>query len=722
MRTTLATLCLLLALAPSSGAARAADDGHDRMVDLLAELAAHRPLRTAAESQVEQFAGRLFELRRALSDAQRLAVRRALGRAQLNNGQPLEALDSFEQMLREIRVLSAAQALPVAQSANFWLGVTRMRLAELDNCKPDGPPERCRFPITTTWSPGTEDWARGATEHLETALHLSRPASELGLAARWLLELAHAVLGTPAEGLGATVRLDPELFSATVPGVPRLADAADELGVAAPGLAGGALLEDLDGDGWLDLVVSTADLEGQLRVYRNESGRFADVTEESGLLGITGGHNLLQADYDGDGDLDVLVLRGSWRAGGSAPNSLLRNDGDFRFRDVTFAAGFGSDVQPTPTGAWADYDGDGDLDLFVASDAEASAGIASHLYRNEGGRFTDVATSAGLQLVAAATGAVWGDVDDDGWPDLFVAVHGGDNRLFRNQREGTFRDIAAAAGVTTPQDAQAAWFWDADGDGSQDLLVSSSRATGLPAPDIWYWYADRLGLPHAAEPLALYLGDGAGRFRDAGPAWEVARVTLSLGGGYGDVDNDGHLDFYLTAGYPSYESLVPDLLFRNVAGASFADATYTAGVGDLRRGSAAAFGDIDNDGDQDLFVKRGGLLPDDRAASSLFQNPGGRGHWLAIELRGTGANRFAVGARVQAHVREPSGRERILTRWVGSGAGPLRVHLGLGAATSVERLEVRWPGSERSQSFRELAADTRLLVVEGEAGPRTAVR
>lgn len=729
MRKLVPILTLVVALGSSgvsvTPAAATSADSHARMVELLARLAEREPIRAATAQQTDSLKTRLFQLRRSVSDVQRLGIRHALGRAMLSHGDYYDALENFDQMLRETRVLSASQSLPVALTANFWKGATQMRLAEEANCKDPGL-AACRFPFSRRWEARLDDWPRQATASMEAVLHLARTGSELGLAAGWLSHLLHTATGAAPQGIGGRVELPAGAFATNVAGVPRLADAADALGLAIPSLAGGLVVDDLDGDGWLDLVVSSADLRSQIRTYRNESGRFVEVTEESGLVGITGGHNLVQADYDNDGDLDILVLRGGWLgSGGSLPNSLLRNDGAFNFVDVAFDAGIAEHVFPSPVGAWSDYDADGDLDLFLGNDADAVTGFSSQLLRNDAGVFVDVSLAAGVDLAARVQGATWGDVDRDGWPDLFVSVFSGENRLYRNRRDGTFEDRTSEAGLGGTDSSGTTWFWDANGDGHQDLLVNASRLTSGGGPDIWYWYADLLGVPHPADKTRLYLGASNGTFREAAAEWGVDRVSLATGGNFGDLDNDGRLDFYLTTGYPAYEALVPDLLYRNTGG-TFVDATYTAGVGELRRGAAVAFVDFDNDGDQDLLVKRGGLLPDDRIADSMYQNPGVGGRWLSVELRGREANRYGVGAEVRVRAAGPDGRHWDLTRWVGPGgsfgSGSLRIHFGLADAVEVDRVTVRWPGSGREQTLREVPIDARILVTEGDPRPLTLQR
>jgi len=189
-----------------------------------------------------------------------------------------------------------------------------------------------------------------------------------------------------------------------------------------------------------------------------------------------------------------------------------------------------------------------------------------------------------------------------------------------------------------------------------------------------------------------------------------------MGANFGDFNNDGYLDFYLGTGYPAYEGLMPNLLYRNEGGRHFADVTTAAEVGHLQKGHGVAFFDFDHDGDQDIFVELGGAFAGDAYSNALFENPGTGNGWIVVQLVGGDSNRSAIGARIRAQIAE-AGRRRSVFRWVNSGgsfgASPLRQHIGLGSASVIERLEIRWPGTAAAQEFTDVRPGQHILVREG---------
>ncbi len=693
------TVSLALGQDPSAASPdAAASSGHQRMLDLLAEIQE----RSASENL---YTGADF---RARERSQLEILATGGSRAAQARYHSLAGEDELRLGHNEAAVGHLLEAFELADEgsvrAAFRLAVAYLRLAEARNCLAHRDPASCILPIRAGGIHKDQDPARRAIKYFEETLR--RQSNHI--AARWLLNLAYMTVGEHPHGVPHQHLIPPDRFESE-DDLPRFRDIAPRLGLNTVSLSGGAIADDFDGDGWLDLVVSDWNPGGQLRYFRNGGdGSFAERTEEAGLRGVHGGLNLIQADYDNDGDLDIYALRGAWlERAGRHPNSLLRNDGRGRFRDVTFAAGLGAGHFPTQTAAWGDFDSDGLLDLYVGNE-----GFPSQLFHNQGdGTFSDVAEAAGVTNGEIAKGAVWGDFNGDDRPDLYVSNFGAPNLLYRNDGDGTFTDVAREAGVNYPLKSFPAWFWDFDNDGSLDLFVSGYERRVEDVAAIY------MGLPSMeTEPDSLYRGDGSGAFRDVGFEVGLPEASQPMGSNFGDFDNDGYLDFYLGTGYPEYEGLMPNLLFRNVGGKRFDDVTAAARVGHLQKGHGVAFADFDHDGDQDLFVELGGAYAGDLYPNALFENPGFGNRWLVVQLVGTASNASAIGARIRAVVWD-NGQERSVYRWVNSGgsfgANPLRQHIGLGRAESVAELEIHWPRTGQTQAFRDVGANQYIVVRQG---------
>ena len=602
-------------------------------------------------------------------------------------------------------------------SVRFYLGMAWLRLAENENCCARNAPESCILPLRdAALHTGAPEGATKAMPWFEAVIANTPAGDYWRLSSVWLLNLAHMALGQWPDGVPAAHRLPASTFASATP-FPAFPNVAGRVGLDTFGMLGGVIADDFDGDHDLDLMVSLWSAAGQLRYLRNDGdGRFTDRTDAAGLRGITSGINLIQADYDDDGDLDAFVSRGAWLYdGGRHPNSLLQNQGDGTFLDVTFAAGLGEVHYPTSTADWGDVDGDGDLDLYVGNEASPKIASPCQLFRNEGdGTFFDVAERAGVTNLGYTKGVAFGDYDDDGKLDLYVSNLHEPNRLYRNAGNGRFVDMAPKLGMHEPIESFGAWFWDVDNDGALDLFCAA-YSTGIG--DI---AAHHLGVarPHP-ERMRLWRGDGKGGFTEVGKAYGLDVPALTMGANFGDLDNDGFLDVHLGTGDPYYYSLMPNLVFRNDGGKRFVDVTMAGGFGHLQKGHGCAFADLDGDGDLDLFSIQGGAYPGDAAHDALYENPGFGNHWLCVLAEGRDSNRSAIGARIRA-VFDEDGVERSVWRDVGSGgcfgANPLRQHLGLGKATALKRLEIRWPKSGKVQTLRDLPIDCTIRVVEGQDG------
>ncbi|MDP7019851.1 MAG: CRTAC1 family protein [Pirellulaceae bacterium] len=635
----------------------------------------------------------------------RAAIGGQLLRQKGRTDEAIQEMEAAAELLPRVR-----EALPPGVESRFLLelAVSHLRRGENENCVHCESREGCLLPIR---GGGVHDRPRGsqmAAKYL--AQLLEKSPDDLGGA--WLMNIAHMTLGSYPSGVPEQFRIPPERFQSEAES-PEFVNVAAEAGIDTLNLSGGSIVDDFDNDGWLDIVTSTWDTAGQIRYFRNVGdGTFSDQTAQANLVGIFGGLNLLQADYDNDGDVDVLVLRGAWLGkAGQHPNSLLRNDGG-RFTDVTFAAGLADESHPTQTAAWSDYDLDGDLDLYVGNEQSAC-----QLFENQGdGRFVDVAASARVLNRRYTKGVVWGDFDNDRRPDLYVSNLDSSNRLYRNLGDGTFRDVAEELGVEKPQAGFPTWFWDFNNDGALDLLAMSYDAK---VGDV---AANYLGRVENSEPDRLYRGDGEGGFTEVAAATGLTMATMPMGSNFGDINYDGFPDFYLGTGRPNYRAFVPNMLYLNQAGERFVDITTAANVGHLQKGHGVAFADFDHDGDQDIFIQMGGALPGDAFHNALFENPGFGNRWIVIRLEGVQSNRSAIGARIRVDFVE-AGKNRSVFKWVGSGgsfgANPLRQEIGLGRAERIDKLEVYWPMTDTRQVFENLPVNQALVIVEGRGTPES---
>jgi hypothetical protein len=290
--------------------------------------------------------------------------------------------------------------------------------------------------------------------------------------------------------------------------------------------------------------------------------------------------------------------------------------------------------------------------------------------------------------------------------------------LLHSESDGSggrrFRDVTEAAGVAEPIQSFPTWFFDYDNDGWLDLFVSGYRAgTGDVAREY-------LGLAHQSEVPRLYRNNRDGTFANVTAAARVDRIMYTMGSNYGDLDNDGFQDFYVGTGDPDFRAVMPNRMFRNAGGQFFQDVTTSGGFGHIQKGHGVAFGDIDNDGDQDLYMVVGGAYPGDAFQNALFLNPGHRNAWLTIQLEGVQSNRAGIGARVTVTVETPNGEREIhnVVSTGGSfGASSLQQEIGLGDATVVREIVVHWPTSGTTDRFSGIPINRAIRVREGDPNP-----
>jgi hypothetical protein len=536
-------------------------------------------------------------------------------------------------------------------------------------------------------------------------------------------------------------------------------DVADRAGLREPSVYGGVdrkrfiietngagvALFDYDNDGWLDaLVLSGTRLQEGLRatqtfaegkaplprLYRNNhDGTFSDATARAGLNASGWASGVCAGDYDNDGWLDLFLTY-------YGQNVLYRNRGDGRFEDVTARAGLPASGTRWGSGcSFIDYDRDGRADLFVANYLRFDLGAAAEvgqgpnclwkgipvncgprglptdtnlLFHNEGnGAFRDVSAASGIARVTGRypMTAAAADLDGDGWIDLYVACDSTASILYRNNRDGTFTDTAVESGVAYSENgAQQAGMGVAVGDYNTDGLLDLVKT-------------------HFADDIpALYRNLGKGLFEDVAVAAGIGVLNryVEWGAGMPDLDNDGRPDLVYVTGnvYPEVEALLaqyphrgPRVIFRNVDGARFEQATLVSGPGPVTPHSSrgTAFGDVDNDGDVDILVFNMNEPP------SLLRNDyAGPNRWLEVKLEGTTSNRAALGAVVRVTSSGRTQARAVLSQASYYSHDDLRLHFGLGSAAAADTIEVRWP-SGRVQTLKDVRGGRVLTIKEGAA-------
>lgn len=639
-------------------------------------------------------------------------LKNSLGIAFLKLGEEQKAIEIYEGLLKtsqEGNVFDKGKVLPN-------LALAYLRLGEKTNCLRNHSAESCIFPISFSGVHQDQQGSRKAIELYESILK----ANPRNLEARWLLNIAYMTIGgypqnVPAEYLLKQLPDEAKNFKPFV-------DIAGHLGLDGKTMAGGSIIDDFDNDGYPDIVLSSWGLDERMSFFKNAGdGTFKDVSVSSNLGQFTGGLNILQTDYNNDGFKDIFVLRGAWKKEyGNEPNSLLRNNGDGTFTDVTRESGLLS-FHPTQTAAWADFNNDGWLDVFIGN--ESSSDAVRHpceLYiNNKNGTFSNIANQCNAAIVSFVKGVTSGDYDNDGWTDIFISTLNGKKILLRNEGKSgqlMFKDVSEEAGLTKNQNQTfPTWFWDYDNDGWLDILVCEYQFSNSLA---WYAAAEALGsAKDISGRVFLFRNKHDGSFEEVTEKVGLNKVAFAMGSNFGDIDNDGYPDIFLGTGNPQYESLVPNKMFQNIRGEKFLDVTSAARVGNLQKGHGVSFADLDDDGDEDIFIKMGGAFIGDAYQNSLFLNPGqNSNNWIGISLEGVKTNRAAIGARIKVTFEE-NGTERSVYHDVNSGgsfgANPLEAHIGVGAASLIKSIEIKWPVGNYTQVFKNIQPGTHIKIKEG---------
>jgi len=554
-----------------------------------------------------------------------------------------------------------------------------------------------------------------------------------------------------AQGMGGrNVKAQAKLPPSGRPFDAHFVDVAREAGLVAPLIYGsperndyiiesdgcGCAFIDYDNDGWMDIfLLSGTRVDGAPpgatnRLYHNNSdGTFTDVTEKAGLQRVGWANSVSVADYNNDGFDDLFCTY--W-----GQNVLYRNNGDGTFTDVTKQAGLWNDAPGTPRwgagSAFIDYNRDGHLDLFISNyvgfDFEhipkpgydvncnfkgvpvecGPRGLpfpSHHFYRNNGdGTFTEVSRECGVAAAHESYGmtVLCADVDEDGWPDIYVACDSSPSLLFMNNHDGTFREEGVLRGVALNEDGmEQAGMGIAPGDYNLD------------------GHLDLYKTHFTDDTNILYKNDGKGNFDDVTTAAHLGVETryTCWGTGMVDLDNDGWPDIFVVTGnvypgierqLPQYVTKSPRLVFRNLGNGTFEELGAQAGPGiaEVHSSRGCAFGDFDNDGDVDILIINMNEPP-----SLLRNDVHGSRHWLKVKLVGTKSNRSAIGARVLVRYGKKVQAQAVVSQSSFYSAPDSRLHFGLGEE-KIADIEIHWPNGGL-QKLAAIPADQLVTIQEG---------
>ncbi|HTH81978.1 MAG TPA: CRTAC1 family protein [Mucilaginibacter sp.] len=633
---------------------------------------------------------------------------------ELQEGHEQQAVEIYNNISKLPRYMNPKDELP-GQAIAF------MRLGERTNCMLNHSGSSCIFPIEGAGIHQVQTGSQKAIETLEKIL-----AKDPGDAqSRWLLNVAYMTLGRyPAQVPDRY--LIPNLNAGDGPyKVKPFTDVAANVGINLNSRAGGAIADDFDGDGYLDIITSGMDLQDHMHYFHNNgNGTFSDRTAQSGLENEVGGLNIEQTDYNNDGRPDIFVMRGGWlRDGfGNQPSSLIKNNGNGTFTDVTFAAKLNF-MDPTQAAVWADFNNDGWLDVFIGKESHGGTdpknNHPSALYlNNHDGTFTEVAQKAHCQVNDFVKGVTSADYNNDGWPDIFVSTMSGRKYLLKNKCKGgqdvDFEDVTEKAGINIKQNTFTTWFFDYNNDGWPDILMGSYNFSTTLG---YYAAMEALGTPAPDNGnIFLFKNNRDGTFTNVTHNAGLDKVVFSMGGNFGDIDNDGYPDLYFGTGNPDFGSLIPNKLFRNIGGKNFADVTSSSRTGNLQKGHGVSFADFRNNGLQDIFIEMGGAYPGDAYPSSLYLNPGqNNNNWIGLKLVGTKSNKSAIGSRIKVTFTD-NGLQRSVYKDVNSGgsfgSSPLRQEIGIGQAHMIDEMEIKWAGSGFVQHFHNIRPCQFLEITE----------
>jgi FG-GAP-like repeat/ASPIC and UnbV len=624
-----------------------------------------------------------------------------------------------------------------SESKLLWLAISYMRYAEAENClsklTPNGDPthnhtaqedkdnhlqELCAIPLARFHD--RAESSRAAAKIFEKLLDKYDGENRLY---QWLLNFNYMTAGgfpneVPAKYLINSKFIDSfygegKKAKEAEYGYLSFVDRAHEFGVDTFNAGKGVAVEDFDHDGYLDIVTGgNFDL---VKFYKNDRGqRFIDRTEAAGLGGIKQPFIITAADYDNDGWVDIFFGRPFGNYG------LYRNRGDGTFKDVTADTGLlaakpDDHIAATWVAAWSDVDNDGDLDLFLAQwgfklplvrGLMSKPRMDSTLFINEGGRFVDRTREYGLTATVKDNyfiGADFGDYNDDGYQDLFLSSPlRNTSVLLKNVGGKRFEPTTLIRG---DEGGFVAAFLDFNHDGRLDLFWAGfTDAKTSVEQAVFGEHLDKF----RSGQTRIFLQNEQGQFTERTDLFDMPMSTM--GSSFGDINNDGCFDFYLGKGTPESWFILPNLMYVGKTESTrcaerLDNISMLQGFGTIQKGHGIVFADFDNDGDEDIYSSLGGMWPADKWPNQFFVNESRLGNsWVKVRLRGRKTNYYGIGARIKVTAKndkqETIVRYALMDLRTGFGSSAYLAHVGLMNATRIENVEVYWPGSSCTQTYK----------------------
>jgi len=625
----------------------------------------------------------------------------------------------------------------------FWLAMSYMRLGEGENClstlkaagagRPgeahvhDNTAMICALPFTAFHS--KPEYSREAARLFEKLLDGYDRSNYLY---RWLLNLSYMTINEFPAGVPERYRIQSN-FIDTFYGPKKkevearysylnFEEGARQMGIASLNTGRGVAVEDFTHDGALDIVTCST-FEG-MHFFRNQQGKkFADQTRGSGLEAVKQCFAVVPVDYDNDGWMDLFVSRPF------SHYSLLKNNGDGTFRDVTVEVGLwdpkdNDKIAATWIPAWADVNNDGKLDLFLAewafrmpmvSGIMAKPRIDSALFINENGHFVNRTKEYGLEKFVRDyyyVGAAFGDYDGDGFPDLLLTSPLRKSTVLLHNVEG--KGFVDSGLITSDVSGFTAAFLDVNHDGRLDIFLGGFGDAKSNTEQVVFGHKTNEFLS-GHSTLLIQTKDG--KFEDHSQVFDMPVSTM--GASWGDLTNSGCYDFYFGTGDPEPWFILPHLMYKGKSkgtgcAVEFENISMIQGFGNLQKGHGIVFSDFNNDGRQDVFSSLGGMWPGDAWASQLFINHSDLSNtWTKIRLRGRKTNYFGIGAMIHVQAVNAAGEEIVryyyMDNKTGFGGGPLLAHIGLANATKITRVEVTWPASHCKATYDAKIGQMNLL-------------